>query len=75
MIGRTNALVRALVSSVNGMTGVVVLDSNIAFDPEEEYENGTLGKALQTSISDDYIENMYGEVIPPPPRPEPEPDY
>lgn len=75
MIGRTNALVRALVSSVNGMSGVVVLNANIEFDAEEEYEYGTLGKALQSGIADSEISNLYGEVIPPPPRPEPEPDY
>lgn len=72
MIGRTNALVRALVSSVNGMTGVVVLNANIAYDPEEEYESGTIGEELQNiandKITDEEIDEMYGEIIPPTPE-------
>ena len=69
MIGRTNALVRALVSSVNGMTGVVVLDANIAYDPEETYQSNTIGAELQAmaadSITTEQIDDMYGEYIPP----------
>lgn len=66
MIGRTNALVRALVSSVNGMTGVVVLDANIAYDPEEDYEDGTIGKELQNFITTNQIDSLYAEVNPEP---------
>ena len=67
MIGRTNALVRALVSSVNGMSGVVVLNANIAYDPAETYEDNTIGKELQDmvqdTITDEQIDAMYGEII------------
>lgn len=64
MIGRTNALVRALVSSVNGMTGVVTLNANIAFDTEETYESGTLGAALngELAIPTADIDSLYGET-------------
>ena len=64
MIGRTNALVRALVSSVNGMTGVVTLNANIAFDTEETYESGTLGAALngELAIPTEDIDSLYGET-------------
>lgn len=72
MIGRTNALVRALVSSVNGMSGVVVLNANIAYDPTEPYEANTIGKELQDmaqdTITDEQIDAMYGEIIPPGPE-------
>lgn len=72
MIGRTNALVRALVSSVNGMSGVVVLNANIAYDPAETYEANTIGKELQDmaqdTITDEQIDAMYGEIIPPGPE-------
>ena len=64
MVGRTNALVRALVSSVNGMTGVVTLNANIAFDTEETYESGTLGAALngELAIPTADIDSLYGET-------------
>lgn len=64
MIGRTNALVRALVSSVNGMSGVVTLNANIAFDTEETYESGTLGAALngELAIPTADIDSLYGET-------------
>ncbi len=72
MIGRTNALVRALVSSVNGMSGVVVLNANIAYDPAETYEDNTIGKELQDmaqdTITDEQIDAMYGEIIQPGPE-------
>lgn len=72
MIGRTNALVRALVSSVNGMSGVVVLNANIAYDPTETYEANTIGKELQDMaqdiITDEQIDAMYGQIIPPGPE-------
>ena len=57
MIGRTNALVRALVSSVNGMTGTVVLNANIAYDESETYQAGTIGAALNDRITDEMIDN------------------
>ena len=64
MVGRTNALVRALVSSVNEMTGVVTLNANIAFDTEETYESGTLGAALngELAIPTADIDSLYGET-------------
>lgn len=75
MVGRTNALVRALVSSVNGMSGVVVLNANIAYDDETTYESGTIGAELQNHITSETIDSLYGEIIPPPdPEPEPEPE-
>ena len=42
MVGRTNALIGALVSSVNGMTGAVILNANIAYDPSIEYDENTI---------------------------------
>lgn len=61
MIGRTNALVRALVSSVNGMSGVVELNANIVYDPTEEYEEGTIGEALQDFITETAIDTLFPE--------------
>lgn len=47
MVGRTNALIGALVSSVNGMTGAVILNANIAYDPTIEYDENTIGDTLK----------------------------
>ena len=47
MVGRTNALIGALVSSVNGMTGAVILNANIAYDPSIEYDENTIGDTLK----------------------------
>ena len=70
MIGRTNALVRALVSSVNGMTGIVTLNSNIAYDPSETYESGTIGAELQNlatdAITTEQINALYVYIEPTP---------
>lgn len=65
MIGRTNALVRALVSSVNGMSGVVILNANIIYDPSETYDPDTIGAELKNFITNESIDSLYGEVIPP----------
>ncbi len=59
MLGRTNAQVRPLVSSVNGMTGIVVLNANIAYDDEETYEQGTIGAKLQDTITNAQIDAMF----------------
>lgn len=64
MIGRTNALVRALVSSVNGMTGTVVLNANIAYDESETYQAGTIGAALNDRITDEMIDELFQEDPP-----------
>lgn len=61
MVGRTNALVRALVSSVNGMTGVVTLNANIAFNTEETYQSGTIGAELQNVITNEKIDALFPE--------------
>lgn len=70
MIGRTNALVRALVSSVNGMTGIVTLNSNIAYDPSETYDEGTIGSELQnlatSAITEEQIDALYVYIEPTP---------
>ena len=62
MVGRTNALVHSMVSSVNGQTGVVVLTSNdINFDPTEAYAAGTVGAKLATvtPITTAQIDTLY----------------
>ena len=59
MLGRTNAQVRPLVSSVNGMTGIVVLNANIAYDDEETYEQDTIGAKLQDTITNAQIDAMF----------------
>ena len=60
MVGRTNALLHSMVSSVNGKTGIVVLDPNdIAFDPNETYSDGTVGAKLQP-ITTAQIDSLYG---------------
>lgn len=60
MVGRTNAILHSLVSSVNGMTGAVTLDANINFNSSETYENNTVGKALQAPITSEAIDAFYG---------------
>lgn len=63
MLGRTNALVRPLVSSVNGMTGTVILNANIQFNTSETYEENTIGEYLKDVITDviteEQIENLF----------------
>ena len=47
MVGRTNALLHSMVSSVNGKAGVVVLDvGDLGYIEGEEYPLGSAGKAL-----------------------------
>ena len=63
MVGRTNALVHPLVSSVNGMSGVVVLTpGDIGYDGTAAYGSGTLGEAVQAAndvITSEMIQSMY----------------
>lgn len=62
MVGRTNALVHSMVSSVNGMTGIVVVTPNeINFDPTETYSSGTVGAKLATitPITTAQIDTLY----------------
>lgn len=48
MIGRTNALLRPLVSSVNGLTGIVEINAgNVPYDRTEEYNRGTVGHGIK----------------------------
>jgi len=63
MVGRTNAMLQPLVSSVNGMTGTVVITPNdISFDPSGTYNAGTVGKYLKdasTIITHADIDSLY----------------
>ena len=66
MVGRTNALIGALVSSVNGMTGAVILNANIAYDPSIDYEDNTIGDALKQGGGGGAVQSvngMTGEVV------------
>ena len=67
MVGRTNALIGALVSSVNGMTGAVILNANIAYDPSVDYEENTIGDALKQGGGGggavQSVNGMTGEVV------------
>ena len=59
MLGRTNAQVRPLVSSVNGMSGVVVLNANIAYSDETTYDANTIGAKLQDTITNQQIDSLF----------------
>ena len=63
MVGRTNALLQPLVSSVNGISGVVVLTpGDIGYDSSAAYPAGSLGEAVveaNTAITTAQIDSMY----------------
>ena len=63
MVGRTNALVHPLVSSVNGMSGVVVLTpGDISYDGTAAYSAGSLGEAVHDAsqvITTAQIDSLY----------------
>ena len=66
MVGRTNALIGALVSSVNGMTGAVILNANIAYDPSIEYDENTIGDTLKQGGGGGAVQSvngMTGDVV------------
>lgn len=67
MVGRTNALIGSMVSSVNGMTGAVILNANIIYDPQAEYDDGTIGAVLQEGVPGggavQSVNGMTGNVV------------